>query len=338
MLTAASIPNYTALSAGAFNGLAQCYTFCSEPHWDSNTINDTTITNRVVSFVNSGGNFFGQCFGLETYENYSLMHSATGVGIQNAAVTNAYYNDNLAYMQFQGTVVSNQAGAVRNWVKSSAWKAGFYYGVSHATRKDTIVAAGAHIIAANTPGGNVFYQGGHDYLVNAADYTDITHLNAVRMYLNAALVPSNRPTPFVADAGISGNICIGQSVQLGGSPTGPASASYSWTPAAGLNSSTISNPIATPTVSTTYQVSVDNGGCPASAVVTVTVNPTPTANAGNDVTVCPGNSAATLSGTVVNATGGTWGGGAGTYNPSKDSLNTIYTPSAAEIASGSVTL
>jgi len=51
MLTAASIPNYTALSAGAFNGLAQCYTFCSEPHWDSNTRNDTTITNRVVSFV-----------------------------------------------------------------------------------------------------------------------------------------------------------------------------------------------------------------------------------------------------------------------------------------------
>jgi hypothetical protein len=46
----------------------------------------------------------------------------------------------------------------------------------------------------------------------------------------------------------------------------------------------------------------------------------------------------TLSGSFTVATGVIWSGGAGSYDPSTTNQNITYTPTAAEIASGSVTL
>ena len=42
-----------------------------------------------------------------------------------------------------------------------------------------------------------------------------------------------------------------------------------------------------------------------------------------------------LAGSVGNADGGTWSGGSGTFSPNANTLNALYTPSAAEIAAGS---
>jgi gliding motility-associated-like protein len=341
ILDAAGIPDYVDISAGVFSGLAACYTFCSEAHWDSQDLKDTAITNRVRSFVKSGGNFLAQCYGVDTYENYEFFHSDKGTKIKNATVTNAYYNPDMAYMQFMGTIVSNQSGAERNWVRNagSLWSAGFYYCVSQNPNKDTVVVGAAHTTAANLPGGNVFYLGGHDYFDGgASDWTNITHINAARLYLNAALIPSDRPSAFVASAGTNKSICIGQAVTLGAAPTGPAGSTYTWQPGKSLNDSTVANPVATPTVTTTYGVFVDNGGCPQASAVTVTVKPLPTANAGTTVAVCPGNPVANLNGSVTNATGGIWSGGAGSYNPNNTTLTAAYTPTAAEIAAGTVTL
>ncbi|MBS1537602.1 MAG: hypothetical protein JST20_07640 [Bacteroidetes bacterium] len=81
-------------------------------------------------------------------------------------------------------------------------------------------------------------------------------------------------------------ICIGSSVQLlasGGSE-------YSWSPSVGLDDAKIPSPIATPTLTTTYTVVVSSGTCRDSAMVVVTVNPKPTANAGEDKTICTGAS------------------------------------------------
>ena len=64
--------------------------------------------------------------------------------------------------------------------------------------------------------------------------------------------------------------------------------SYTWTPASGLSSTSIANPFANPTVTTTYTVSSTNPttGCTATDQIVVTVNNTPpTANAGLDATV-----------------------------------------------------
>lgn len=60
---------------------------------------------------------------------------------------------------------------------------------------------------------------------------------------------------------------------------------YSWTPATGLSSTTISNPTANPTVTTTYTVTKGSGACVASDEIVVTVDRVvPTANAGADFT------------------------------------------------------
>ena len=72
--------------------------------------------------------------------------------------------------------------------------------------------------------------------------------------------------------------------------------------------------------------------------VVITINPAPIVNAGADRTACANNAAVTLAGSVTNATGGQWTGGAGTFSPNANTLNAIYTPTAAEIAAGSVTL
>lgn len=61
------------------------------------------------------------------------------------------------------------------------------------------------------------------------------------------------------------------------------------------------------------------------------------ANAGNDIYVCSDNNIVQLNGIVEGASGGKWTGGSGTFNPSSESLITTYTPTASEVASGSIT-
>jgi hypothetical protein len=62
--------------------------------------------------------------------------------------------------------------------------------------------------------------------------------------------------------------------------------------------------------------------------MTITVNAPVTANAGTDQTVC-GVNAASLNANVV--TGGNWTGGAGTFNPNRNTANATYTPATGEI-------
>ncbi|MES2761787.1 MAG: PKD domain-containing protein [Bacteroidota bacterium] len=100
--------------------------------------------------------------------------------------------------------------------------------------------------------------------------------------------------PF-ADAGNNTTICNGNSTVLNAS----GGTSYSWTPSTGLSSVNIQNPIANPTVNTTYTVIVTNNGCTKTDPVTISVTSPPIANAGADVNVCLGSTA------TLNASGGT---------------------------------
>jgi gliding motility-associated-like protein len=85
--------------------------------------------------------------------------------------------------------------------------------------------------------------------------------------------------------------------------------------------------------------STGNGTCtPVSDQVLITITPAPTINAGPDQTVCGNNSVVTLNGAVTVASGGSWTGGTGTFAPNRNTLNATYTPSAAEVLAGSVTL
>lgn len=81
-------------------------------------------------------------------------------------------------------------------------------------------------------------------------------------------------------------ICNGSGINLNGS----GGATYQWSPPTGLSSTTVANPIATPTATTTYTMIASNpGGCNDTTQVTVTVIPTPTAVAGPDTTLCAGS-------------------------------------------------
>ena len=81
------------------------------------------------------------------------------------------------------------------------------------------------------------------------------------------------------------------------------------------------------------------GACAAvNATRAIIINPLATANAGPDQTVCA-TSPVTLAGSVSGgATSGIWSGGTGTFSPNASTLTATYTPSAAEIADGIVTL
>jgi gliding motility-associated-like protein len=90
------------------------------------------------------------------------------------------------------------------------------------------------------------------------------------------------------------SICVGESVTL--SATGMNS--YSWQNANGLSSSVNPTVIATPSATTTYNVSGTAGNCQANGSITIVVNALPIILAGNDVNLCEGDFV------TLNATGG----------------------------------
>ena len=91
----------------------------------------------------------------------------------------------------------------------------------------------------------------------------------------------------------------------------------------------------------TYIVELsDVSGCPPTYdTVTVTAFTNPIeALAGNDTVLCNQNSVASLNASVIAASGGVWIGGNGVFSPDRNTLNATYTPTLAEIATGSLSL
>lgn len=98
-----------------------------------------------------------------------------------------------------------------------------------------------------------------------------------------AVTVSNGPT---ANAGPDATICEGEQVQLQAS----GGTSYSWSPTATLDNSSIAAPTASPLANTTYTVTVsDASNCTATDDVTITVVQAPSLDAGQDQNVCEGD-------------------------------------------------
>lgn len=136
--------------------------------------------------------------------------------------------------------------------------------------------------------------------------------------MNTDSVVVNMLAPLNADAGNDVEICRYDSIQIGAAlVTGQ---NYAWSPSAGLNSTVTPNPVCSPSVTTTYTLSVTGPGCgPVMDEVTVTVHPLPIADAGPNDTITVGSS------TQLTATGGiqyTWTPSTGLSNVS------IYNPIA----------
>ncbi|KAI9429349.1 concanavalin A-like lectin/glucanase domain-containing protein [Russula earlei] len=109
-------------------------------------------------------------------------------------------------------------------------------------------------------------------------------------------------------AGVNASVCSGVNTQLGTTPN--ASYTYTWSPATGLSSATIANPVATLTNTSTAAVSqkyyvqtsfASNTGCASLDSVTVTVNPGSSVSiATPQTTICAGTNT-TFTATPVNA-------------------------------------
>jgi gliding motility-associated-like protein len=128
-----------------------------------------------------------------------------------------------------------------------------------------------------------------DYIVIGFDSNGCSSSDTVRV-----IVDDEVPI----DPGMDTTICFGDSILLGGNPTSPNGTSYSWFPSATLNNDTLANPTAFPSVTTTYYIVATNDTCTAIDSVTITVNPPPAADAGNDIDICIGDTA------QLGATGG----------------------------------
>ncbi len=97
------------------------------------------------------------------------------------------------------------------------------------------------------------------YNFTVANASGCISLPSVDVVINAPIMP-------VAEAGNKSNY-TGTPIQIGDLSSGPGT--FSWLPATGLSNPNISQPLASPSVTTTYTLTVDNNGCVASDTVTV---------------------------------------------------------------------
>ena len=146
----------------------------------------------------------------------------------------------------------------------------------------------------------------------------VTGIDANGCVNTSQVIVTVNPLPTI-DAGATQIICNGTSAQLQAS----GASSYVWSPATDLSCSTCPNPLASPSTTTTYNVTgTDNNGCVSTGQVTVTVNPLPVVSPGNNQNICIGTSAQ-LSGT---------GAATYTWSPANDlscttCANPVATPS-----------
>jgi len=113
-------------------------------------------------------------------------------------------------------------------------------------------------------------------------------------------------------------ICNGTSVVL---RTTSNAATYTWTPAAGLNDSHIASPVASPAAYTSYSVNAVLGQCSKNATVNISVKQAVSADAGQSVFIISGDEVQ-LHGVATNANNYLWS------PPDGLSSTTILTPMA----------
>lgn len=168
------------------------------------------------------------------------------------------------------------------------------------------VCKGNLILLTGTGGTQYQWTGPNGYTANGATPTlatnnsnqsgsyNVTVSNAAGCSATASTNIIVRPSPLVTVSFTDSAVCSGGSIGL--NATGANN--YVWSPAAGLNNDAISNPIASPSIGTSYKVvGTDATGCSDSAFVNVNVYSRAIANAGPDKTIILG-STATLSASI----------------------------------------
>lgn len=150
-----------------------------------------------------------------------------------------------------------------------------------------------------TPGGSATYS--PNVVVGTISYWVAETAAGCEGPRSEVQVTATTPPTLAITAGGATTFCNGGSVSLDAtaSPTDPSYINFSWTPATGLSATNTGVVTASPTTTTTYTVSADDGvsgpaGCANTAQVTVTVNPNPVISSftATPSTICEGASTA----------------------------------------------
>ena len=163
---------------------------------------------------------------------------------------------------------------------------------------------------------------------NAGSYTTyLIAYNSCGFYHVDSLVVTVNSSPNINISASQDTICTGGSTTL----TASGATSYSWSPAASLSNSNISNPVASPTNTTTYTVIGTSGGCSNDASFSVIVDNTPPVASfiSDNDTICEGD-VLNLNGAVSsNASSYSWN-----FNGATPSSSTSSSPSVSYSGSG----
>ncbi len=127
-------------------------------------------------------------------------------------------------------------------------------------------------------------SGVYDITLVAIDNTN-QNCNATDTITRQVIILSNTSFPLQDVA-----ICGSGNVVIGIPPTGDNSVTFQWIPTTGLSSENISNPIASPTQTTTYQLVMSAGSCTDTLVQTVFVEDLSPITL-NNLLICPGENA-----------------------------------------------
>ena len=154
--------------------------------------------------------------------------------------------------------------------------------------------------------------------------------------------------PATVEAGPNQTVCASSLATTLAGSFGGGTTSATWSGAGRFtpNNATL-NAVYTPTAgeiaagTATVALTTDDppGPCgPASASMTITINPAATVSGGPSQTVCASSPATQLAGSFGGAATGAHWSGAGTFVPNIYVLTPVYTPTAAEIAAGHATV
>ena len=180
------------------------------------------------------------------------------------------------------------------------------------TSDTTICPGNSKTILSTGTAGLIYSWAPAGSLTGATTPDPVATPAATTTYTLSATLPGSGCPPIIRDVTINvvstaitmltpdTTVCSGNALTLAvsGSPT----LFYSWTPATGLSSSTVQDPVATPTATTTYTVTASgaDNACPTQAQVTITVGSFTAAILTPDTTICKDSFQVRVTGTAGN--------------------------------------
>lgn len=215
------------------------------------------------------------------------QYSLDGVNYQNSNIFNVvagtytvYTKDNNGCIKIQPNTTITQPATLT---------------LSAVTQNASCNGGADGIITATAAGGNGNFQ----YSIDGVNFQASNVFNVIPGNFTVTVKDANNCLMTAnATVGLTSNltftkgndtiICEGTSAQLYLTTN---ATQFTWAPVAGLNNPAISNPVASPTITTQYTVIATLGNCSTNGTVTVTVNPAPVANAGSDADICFGQDA-----------------------------------------------